>query len=103
MSEYVEDVKKFAKNVDEAAVAKIVKYCGIALKSKDSSLVSTSDKEELARVQKGFATKKLGLSADEAQAGMAAVAVRMKGVRTKSRVTFYYLLAEETKSMGKLV
>jgi Protein of unknown function (DUF2853) len=98
VSEYVEDVKKFAKNVDEAAVAKIVKYCGIALKSKDSS----SDKEELARVQKGFATKKLGLTADAAEKGIAAAAARMKGVRNKSRVTFYYLLAEETKSMGKL-
>lgn len=101
MSEYVEDVKKYAKEVDEAVVAKIVKYCGIALKSKDSSLVSTSDKEELARVQKGFATKKLGLTADAAEKGIAAAAARMKGVRNKSRVTFYYLLAEETQSMDK--
>lgn len=102
MSEYVEDVKKYVKEVDEAVVAKIVKYCGIALKSKDSSLVSTSDKEELARVQKGFATKKLGLTADAAEKGVAAAAARMKGVRNKSRVTFYYLLAEETQSMDKL-
>ena len=102
MSEYVEDVKKYAKEVDEAAVAKIVKYCGIALKSKDSSLVSTSDKEELARVKKGFAAKKLGLTADAAEKGIAAAAARMKGVRNKSRVTFYYLVAEETQSMDKL-
>ncbi len=102
MSEYVEDVKKYAKEVDEAVVAKIVKYCGIALKSKDSSLVSTSDKEELARVQKGFAAKKLGLTADAAEKGIAAAAARMKGVRNKSRVTFYYLVAEETQSMDKL-
>lgn len=102
MSDYVEDVKKYAKEVDEAVVAKIVKYCGIALKSKDSSLVSTSDKEELARVKKGFAAKKLGLTEDAADKGIAAAAARMKGVRSKSRVTFYYLLAEETQSMGKL-
>jgi hypothetical protein len=101
VSEYLEDVKKFAQNVDEAVVAKIVKYCGIALRNKDSSLVSTSDPEELARVQKGFATKKLELSADDANAGIARVAARMKGVKNKSRVTFYYLLAEETKTMGK--
>jgi Protein of unknown function (DUF2853) len=102
VSEYVEDVKKFSSNVDEAAVATIVKYCGIALRNKDSSLVSTSDPAELERVKVGFAAKKLGLSAEDAEAGMAKVASRMKTERNKSRVTFYYLLAEETKSMGKL-
>jgi Protein of unknown function (DUF2853) len=101
VSEYVEDVQKYAKNVDEAVVGKIVKYCGIALKNKDSSLVSTSDKEELARVKKGFATKKLELSAEDADKAIAGAAARMKGVRSKSRVTFYYLMAEEAKAMGK--
>jgi Protein of unknown function (DUF2853) len=101
VSEYVDDVKKYAKNVDEAVVGKIVKYCGIALKNKDSSMVSTSDKEELARVKKGFATKKLELSGDDADAAIAAAAARMKGVRNKSRVTFYYLMVEEAKAMGK--
>jgi hypothetical protein len=100
VSEYAEDVKKYAKDADDAVIAKIVKYCGIALRNKDSSLVSTSDPEELARVQKGFATKKLGLSAEAANTGIAAVAARMKGVKNKSRVTFYYLLAEETKTLG---
>lgn len=102
MSEYVDDVKRFSSTVDDAAVAAIVKYCGIALRNKDSSLVSTSDPAELERVKVGFAAKKLGLSADEADAGIAKVASRMKTERNKSRVTFYYLLAEETGTMGKL-
>ncbi|MCC7053133.1 MAG: DUF2853 family protein [Gemmatimonadaceae bacterium] len=102
MSEYVEDVKKFASDVDEAAVASIVKYCGIALRNKDSSLVSTSDPAELERVKVGYAAKKLGLSAEDAEAGIQRVASRMKTERNKSRVTFYYLLAEETKTMDKL-
>ena len=102
MSDYAEDVKKFSANVNEAAVASIVKYCGIALRNADSSLVSTSDATELATVRNGFAAKKLGLSAEAADAGMAVVADKMKGVSRKSRVTFYYLLAEATGTMDKL-
>jgi spore maturation protein SpmA len=102
VSEYLEDVRKFAPSADEAAVASIVKYCGIALRNKDSSLVSTSDPEELGRVRTGFAAKKLGLDAAAADAGIQAVAEKMKGVNQKSRVTFYYLLAEATGTLGKL-
>ena len=51
MSEYVTDISKFTSNVNEAAVAAIVKYCGIALRNADSALVSASDKDELATVR----------------------------------------------------
>ena len=43
MSDYSADVAKFTSNVNEAAVKAIVRYCGIALHNKDSSLVSGSD------------------------------------------------------------
>jgi hypothetical protein len=102
MADYTTDIKTFSPNVNEAAVAKIVAYCGIALRNADSSLVSTSDAAELATVRDGFAAKKLGLSAADAEAGMKKVAEQMKGVRQKSRVTFYYLLAEATGTMDKL-
>lgn len=102
MSDYLADVKKYATNVDEAAVAVIVRYCGIALSKKDSALVSGSDPKELATVRNGFASKKLGLSPDAADAGIAAVLVKLKGVTHKSRVTFYYLLAEATGTLVKL-
>jgi hypothetical protein len=103
MSEnYVDDVKKYSANVNEAAVAAIVKYCGIALRNKDSSLVSCSDQAELDRVKVGFATKKLALDAAAADAGMAKVCAAMKDAKQKSRVTFYYLLAEHTGTMGKV-
>ena len=102
MSEYSADVEKYSSPVNEAAVAAIVKYCGIALRNVDSSLVSGTDPEELARVREGFATKKLGLAAADADAGMQKVMEKMKGVNRKSRVTFYYLLAEATGTMGKL-
>ena len=102
MSEYSADVAKYTPTVNEAAVAAIVKYCGIALRNADSSLVSGSDPKELATVRNGFAAKKLGLSAAAADAGIQAVVAKMAGVNRKSRVTFYYLLAEATGTMGKL-
>ncbi|MDZ7590622.1 MAG: DUF2853 family protein [Rubrivivax sp.] len=102
MSEYLADVRKFAPNADEAAVATVVKYCGIALRNADSALVSATDPKELATVRDGFAAKKLGLSADAADAGIKAVVEKMKGTAKKSRVTFYYLLAEQTGTLGKL-
>lgn len=102
MSEYLTDVKRYAPEASDAAVAAIVKYCGIALQKKDSSLVSTSDPEELKRVREGFAAKKLGLAAADADKGIKAVAEKMKGDRQKSRVTFYYLLAEATGTLAKL-
>ena len=102
MSDYASDIAKYTSTVDAAAVKSIVTYCGIALQSRDASLVSTSDSAELARVRDGFATKKLGLAADAADAGIKAVAEKMKAERNKSRVTFYYLLAEATGTLGKL-
>jgi hypothetical protein len=102
MSDYLADVKAHASNVNEAAVDAIVKYCGIALRNADSALVSASDPKELATVRDGFAAKKLGLGAEAADAGIKAVVEKMKGTPRKSRVTFYYLLAEATGTLGKL-
>jgi hypothetical protein len=103
IANYVTDIKTYFPTPNEGAIAKIVAYCGIALRNADSSLVSTSDATELATVRDGFAAKKLGLSADAADAGIKKVAEKMKGVNKKSRVTFYYLLADATGTMDKLV
>lgn len=102
MSDYVADVKKFTPNVNEAVVAAIVKHCGIALRNADSSFVSSSDPKELATVRDGFAAKKLGLAPAAADAGIQAVVAKMKSTAKKNRVTFYYLLAETTGTLGKL-
>lgn len=101
-SSYHADIEKYVGSVNAAAVDSIVKYCGIALRSRDASLVSCTDPEELGRVRDGFASKKLGLSPDAADKAMAAVCEKMKGDKTKPRVTFYYLLAQETGTMGAL-
>jgi hypothetical protein len=59
-------------------------------------LVSFTDKEEVARVRNNFLKKKLGLTNSDAELDKAIkmVADKMKGDRTKNRVTVYYLLAE---------
>ena len=94
--DYSTDIKKYTPNVNENAVKGIVKYCGIALQSKDASLVATTDPAERARVRDNFMKKKLGLTDPDAalDASIKTVTDRMKAARDKSRVTFYYLLAE---------
>src|SRR6476469_6279264 len=44
------DVKKYVPDANDKAISGIVKYCGIALQNRDSSLVSFTDPEEVARV-----------------------------------------------------
>lgn len=99
--DWIADVKKYAPEADEAAIKGIVRHCGIALQSRDSSFVSCTDKAERDRVRDGFLKKKLALTDGEADLDKAVVAVceRMKADRDKPRVTFYYLLAEK---YGKL-
>lgn len=106
MSDYVADVKKYSANADEAAVKGIEDYLGKGLLAqRDASLVACSDPEELARVRENFCKKKLELaqSDDEIDAVLQAVCQQMGADASKSRVTFYYLVAEKTGTLGKLV
>lgn len=94
--DWLADVRKYVADADEAVVSAIVKYLGIALRNRDSSLVSFSDTKETDRVRENFLKKKLGLTDDDAtlDAAIAGVGERMKGDTTKNRVTVYYLLAQ---------
>ena len=94
--DWAADVKKYDPDADPKVIAGIVRYCGIALQKTDSSLVSMSDKEEVARVRKNFLQKKLGLtqSDEELDKAIAAVGQQMKDTRRRNRVTVYYLLAQ---------
>ncbi len=95
-NDWASDVKIYAPDADDGVIAGIVRYCGIALQKVDSSLVSFSDPVELARVRNNFLKKKCGLTDADAvlDGAIAEVGERMKGDRTKNRVTVYYLLAE---------
>lgn len=100
--DWLADVRKYVADADEAVVSAIVKYLGIALRNRDSSLVSFSDKKETDRVRENFLKKKLGLTDDNAtlDAAIAGVGEQMKGDRTKNRVTVYYLLAQHFGLLG---
>ena len=99
MTDYLADVRKYDSGADEAIVKKIVSHLGIALRNRDSSLVSCSDPEELDRVKEKWCGKKFGITGDAADKAVEAVCKAMADDRTKSRVTFYYLAAKE---LGKL-
>jgi Protein of unknown function (DUF2853) len=100
--DYSEDIKKYTSNVNADAVGAIVKYCGIALRGKDSQFVAMTDPAEVKRVVDGFCAKKLGLDAATAEAAVLAAGQKMKADKTKHRVTVYYLVAESTGTMSKL-
>ena len=100
MTDYSANVKKYAPDAKEAHIAAIVKHLGIALRSKDASLVACSDADELGRVRDSWCKKKLGLTGDaDINAAIKKVCETMKPERDKPRVTFYYLVA---KHFGKL-
>ena len=100
--DYAANIKTYAPTVNAAAVSGIVKHLGIALRSRDASLVSASDPAELARVRDGFMKKKLALTLPDAEldAALKEVMTRMAGERNKSRVTVCYLLAEKFGKLG---
>ncbi len=103
IAKYVVDVAKYTDSVNEDVVATIVKNLAPVLGRRDAMLVSCSDEKELQTVRKNFIEKKCGVDANDekAKAATDAVCERMKDDRTKNRVTFYYLLAEELRCLGK--
>ncbi|MEM8617165.1 MAG: DUF2853 family protein [Pseudomonadota bacterium] len=101
-SKYEDNVKKYASGYNQKAAEKIVGHLGIALRNRDSSLVSCSDSTELQRVREKWCRGKLALahSNDELDAAIGKICEVLKPEGgNKSRVTFYYLLAEH---FGKL-
>lgn len=100
MADYLADVHKYDATANAGVVEKIVKHLGIALRSRDSSLVACSDPTELARVRDSWCKKHLG-ETDDARCDRAieTVCEAMSADTSKDRVTFYYLVA---KDLGKL-
>lgn len=103
-TDYVADVKRYVSDADADKVAAIVKHLGIALKSRDASLVSCSSKDELARVRDSWCKKKLQAAQSDTDLDSAIkdVCETMKGDQRKQRVTFYYLLTQKLDKMSVL-
>jgi len=102
--DWTADVKKYVATPDEAAISGIVRYCGIALQSRDASFVACTDKAERDRVRDHFLRKKLALSATDADLDKAVIETcqKMHADRDKSRIAFYYLLAEKYGKLAAL-
>lgn len=95
------NVRKYAPQADPEVIAGIIRHCGIALHSRDASLVSFGDTAETDRVRESFLKKKLGVmeSDEQLDTSIAAVGAKMKDEHFRHRVTVYYLLADH---YGKL-
>jgi hypothetical protein len=103
MADYLADVKKYDVGVSADVVNKIVKHLGIALRNRDSALVSCTDPKELDRVKANWIVKKLGVTdAAKADSTVEKVCKTMAADSSKSRVTFYYLAAKELGKLGSL-
>ena len=97
-------MKKYVANADDAAIKGIVKHCGIAFQSRDASFVSCTDKSERDRVRDSFLKKKLALGESDVDLDKAVLDVceTMHADQDKSRVAFYYLLAEKYRKLANL-
>jgi Protein of unknown function (DUF2853) len=99
------DVKKYAPGADATHIDGIIKHLGIAMKGTDSQLVACSSKDELVRVRDSWCKKKLALTQSDAELDKTIhdICEKMKADKNKSRVAFYYLLAEKYGKLAALV
>lgn len=101
IQEHKAAVAKYAK-VNTAALDKMAKTYALVLNNKDSQFVACGDEGEKATVRANFLKKKLGLTNSDADldAAIESVCATMKDDRLKSRLAFYYLLAEKFGKLG---
>ena len=101
MATFVETFDKYKSELDtlgisydEALLSAVTKGLGPAIYNEDSSRVSSSDPDELARVKTNFLIGKLGLKdGPELDQAIADVVEQLgSSNRNKYRAIFYYLL-----------
>jgi hypothetical protein len=92
---------KYTSSINDAALQKMAKTYALVMSNKDSKFVSCGDESERTTVRENFLKKKLGLAAGDAEldAMVSSICEKMQEDRFKSRLVFYYLLAEKA---GKL-
>jgi len=94
---YVSDLKeKCSVNPDMELLRKVTFGCGPSIYNLDSSMVSATDKSELATLRKNFLIKKLGLSEDDKLGKGIKKVMKIYGEsnRRKHRAVVYYLLVQ---------
>jgi hypothetical protein len=97
--DYQAELEKTGISIDETLLKAVAKGLGPSIYNADSSKVSSSDPEEIARVRNNFLIGKLGLAdAPELDTAIQEV-VEMLGAsnRNKYRAIFYALLVKKFK------
>jgi hypothetical protein len=91
---YTGEMTSIGLDFDPVLLANITKALGPVIYNEDSSRVSCSDNEEMARVKNNFLVGKLGLAdGPELDAAMKEVCEQLgSSNRNKFRAMFYYLL-----------
>lgn len=102
MNTYLNDIEKYDAAPDAKAAEKLASDLRLVMQDTDARYVAIGDPAELEIVVKNFAIDKLGAAAEAAQEAVNAVAQLMSGSAKKNRVTFYYLVAKQLGSLGKL-
>lgn len=99
-----DDLKKFCPNASKAHIDAIVKHLGVAMQSRDAQMVACSSNSELERVRESWLKRKLKLTQTDAEldAAIKKVCATMKDTNQKSRVAFYYLLAEHYNKLDAI-
>lgn len=103
---YVDNIKKYAKKVDEDLVNALAKTYRLVMSKQDTAYVACGQPKELETVRKNFLKKKLGRTESDEKLDKAIQDVCEKMGRKnsrKSRLTFYYLLAEKYKAKSIFV
>ena len=97
MTDAHESVRAYVPHADADVVDKMAATYRLVLSSRDSSLVSASDAEELKTVRENFLKKKLGLTHDDSDLDKAIAGVldQMRDGKPNPRLAVYYLLAEK--------
>lgn len=95
--DWADDVKRYVPGADHGAIAGIVHHSMVALKTRDTALVSFGNPADTRRVRESFCKKTLGLTDPDAvlDTAIAAVGERMSDSTSPHRVTAYYLLADQ--------
>lgn len=102
LQEHKATVAKYSSKVNSTALDAMAKNYALVLSNKDSQFVSCGDDRERTTVRENFLKKKLGLSSPDAEldAAIDSICQTMKEDRFKSRLAFYYLLAEKFNKLS---
>ena len=103
LTKYRDDIAKYDDTINDELIEVLYKSLASVLGNADAANVSCSDESELETVKRNFIEKKLEVTDDEkADSAIKAVCEMMKGDRSKNRLTFYYLLTQELRCIGKM-